>query len=75
VLKIRHIAKPKTVTGNGITTVHKTIFRADNELTKNFGKAVWLSLRKIKRAAKPPTSRPKLQHILFCPTTPHRQFD
>jgi hypothetical protein len=23
-----------------------------------FGKAVWLSLRKIKRAAKPPTSRP-----------------
>lgn len=29
------------------------------------------TLRKIKRAAMPPASRHKLQHILFCPT--HRQ--
>ncbi len=28
------------------------------------------TLRKIKRAAMPPTSRHKLQHILFCPTAP-----
>ncbi len=28
------------------------------------------TLRKIKRAAMPLTSRPKLQHILFCPTHP-----
>jgi site-specific recombinase XerC len=28
------------------------------------------TLRKIKRAAMPPTSRHKLQHILFCPTHP-----
>ena len=41
-----------------------------------FGKAVWLSLRKIKRAAKPPTSRPAFAaHFILPNRTPtNRQF-
>jgi hypothetical protein len=36
-----------------------------------FGKAVWLSLRKIKRAAKPPTSRPAFAaHFILPYRTP-----
>ncbi|MBK8680314.1 MAG: hypothetical protein IPN31_00050 [Bacteroidetes bacterium] len=40
-----------------------------------FGKAVWLSLRKIKRAAKPPTSRPTFAAHFILPnrTTITRQ--
>jgi hypothetical protein len=42
----------------------------------NFGKAVWLSLRKIKRAAKPPTSRPAFAAHFILPnrTSATRQF-
>jgi hypothetical protein len=47
-------------------------------LTDNaiFGKAVLLSLRKIKRAAKPPTSRPTFAAHFILPnrTTATRQF-
>jgi len=41
-----------------------------------FGKAVWLSLRKIKRAAKPPTSRPAFAAHFILPnrTSATRQF-
>jgi hypothetical protein len=41
-----------------------------------FGKAVWLSLRKIKRAAKPPTSRPTFAAHFILPnrTSATRQF-
>lgn len=41
-----------------------------------FGKAVWLSLRKIKRAAKPPTSRPTFAAHFILPyrTSTNRKF-
>jgi hypothetical protein len=41
-----------------------------------FGKAVWLSLRKIKCAAKPPTSRPAFAAHFILPyrTATNRQF-
>jgi transcriptional regulator with XRE-family HTH domain len=63
VLKIRHIAKPRTVTSNPKRRHNRQ--QTNNKTTDNLP-----ALRKIKRPASQRTSRHKLQHILFCPTAP-----
>jgi len=64
------ISNPNQPTVRPLTDRHKP---TDNTI---FGKAVWLSLRKIKRAAKPPTSRPAFAaHFILPYRTPtNRQF-
>jgi hypothetical protein len=64
------ISNPNQPTVRPLTDRHKP---TDNTI---FGKAVWLSLRKIKRAAKPPTSRPAFAAHFILPYRTHtnRQF-
>jgi len=63
------ISNPKNPTVRPLTDRHNS---TDNAI---FGKAVWLSLRKIKCAAKPPTSRPTFAAHFILPyrTTATRQ--
>jgi len=53
--------EPQNVTGHAKR-------RHDQQKTKNKTTDKMPTLRKIKRAAMPLTSRHKMQHILFCPT-------
>jgi hypothetical protein len=77
VVKIATFAKLQTVISNpNNPTVRPFTDRHNPTDNAIFGKAVWLSLRKIKRAAKPPTSRPAFAaHFILPYRTPtYRQF-
>jgi len=67
VSEIANFLNPQSDSRNGRTTEQQSNFRADRHGRQIFGKAVWLSLRKNKRAAKPTHKPTQFAAHLFLP--------